>query len=142
MENTDNLSLLHTLFRCSHSLHMAQKYRGQSRLLILLLENGTLTQRELIEITGRRSATLSEQLENMENSGYVTRKANEADKRNVDVTLTSSGHKVAEDAYAARAQLADSVFSEYTEDEKRQLSQFLEEIRQKLEIIISQQEGN
>jgi DNA-binding MarR family transcriptional regulator len=133
MEQIDNLTLLRQLFRCSHQLHLAQKYRGQSRLLILLLENGALTQRELIEITGRRSATLSEQLASMETAGYVTRSANAADRRNVDIALTPLGHRTALDAAQARAQLADAVFAGYSAEEKQTLSRFLREIAQTLE---------
>ena len=97
MENTDDLALLIHFYQCAHKIHHAQKYPGQGRILTLLLENGTMTQRELITITGRRSATLSEQLENMEQAGYITRKRNEQDKRNVDVTLTQTGILAAED---------------------------------------------
>lgn len=46
---------------------------NRGAILILLHEHGRMTQRELIEITQRRSATLSEQLERMESSGLIVR---------------------------------------------------------------------
>ena len=52
---------------------------------------GSLTQRELIELTGRRSATLSEQLDGMEKSGLILRSKNAQDKCNIDVILTEQG---------------------------------------------------
>ncbi|MEI3551839.1 MAG: hypothetical protein V8Q17_04500 [Acutalibacteraceae bacterium] len=61
-EPNDNLTLLRLLHQCAHRINMSSKYPGQGRLLVLLHKKGTLTQRELIEITQRRSATLSEQL--------------------------------------------------------------------------------
>ena len=59
--------------------------------MILLHLYGSLTQRELIELTGRRSATLSKQLDDMEKSGLILRSKNAQDKRNIDVTLTEQG---------------------------------------------------
>ena len=73
MEDVDHLTLLNLFHRCAHQLHHIRKNCGQGRILILLNEKGTLTQRELIELTGRRSATLSEQLDCMDKaiqSGY------------------------------------------------------------------------
>jgi DNA-binding MarR family transcriptional regulator len=111
MDDDTNLSLFRLFHQCSHRMRNAEKYRGQGRLLILLLERGRLTQRELAQITGRRSATLSEQLENMEKAGYVTREKNDEDRRNVDVVLTPLGAETAGDAKAARAELADRLFA-------------------------------
>ena len=128
MEENQNLTLLKELFRCSHGLHSSLQYPGQGRLLILLLENGSLTQRELGEITARRSATLSEQLVNMENAGYVTRKPNEADKRNVDIALTPSGQEAAREALRTRAELADRTFGGFSREEKVQLQALLDRI--------------
>lgn len=73
-ELNDNLTLLRLLHQCAHRINMSSKYPGQGRLLVLLHKKGTLTQRELIEITQRRSATLSEQLAGMEKSGYYQNK--------------------------------------------------------------------
>jgi len=132
MENNDDLTLLIHFYQCAHKIHHAQKYPGQGRILTLLLENGTMTQRELITITGRRSATLSEQLENMEQAGYITRKRNEQDKRNVDVTLTQIGIVAAEDAVKCREALSHDLFDQFSEEEKKQFDLFLEKMVQQL----------
>lgn len=128
MDNFDELTLLHLFHQCSHYLHASGKFHGQNRLLILLFEQGTLTQRELITNTGRRSATLSEQLENMEKAGYITRTRNEQDRRNVDVSLTPLGQKAAKDAIAYRAIRANTLFSDLNEEEKAQLSHLLHKL--------------
>ena len=132
MENTDDLALLIHFYQCAHKIHHAQKYPGQGRILTLLLENGMMTQRELITITGRRSATLSEQLENMEHTGYITRKRNEQDKRNVDVTLTQTGMAAAEDAVKFREALSHDLFEQFSEEEKKQFDLCLERMVQQL----------
>ncbi len=128
MKESLNLVLLRLLHRCAHRMHMAEKYRGQGWLMILLKNQGTLTQRELGEITGRRSATLSEQLEAMDKAGYITRGKNEADKRNVDVTLTPSGLRTALDVEANRAEVADRLFNVLSEADKRMLNKLLQKL--------------
>lgn len=121
MDEIMDLTLLHLFHQCSHLLHTGGKCRGQGRLLVLLLEHGTLTQRALADITGRRPATLSEQLDNMEHSGYITRARNAQDHRNVDVSLTSLGSKAALDAKKRRAERAKKLFSTLNDQEKQEL---------------------
>ena len=60
MVNELNLRLLGMMHQISYLMQPQEKFRGQGRLLVLLNRYGTLTQRELIERTGRRSATLGE----------------------------------------------------------------------------------
>ena len=128
MEDTTNITLLRLVHQCAHRMHMREKYRGQGWLMILLKNRGTLTQRELGEITGRRSATLSEQLEGMDNSGYITREKCEADRRNVDVTLTPQGYEIACQVEANRAEVAQRLFSVLDEQEKRSLTELLQKL--------------
>jgi len=128
MESADTLTLFRLFHRCSHRMRMAQKYRGQGRLLILLLERGSLTQRELTEITDRRSATLSEQLENMEKAGLITRGKCEEDRRSVSVTLTPLGEETARDAKEQRAELAGRLFAVLSDEEAGQLLALLQKL--------------
>ena len=79
MDNELNLRLLGMMHQISHLMQTQEKFRGQGRLLVLLNQYGALTQRELIELTGRRSATLSEQLDGMEKGGLIRRCKNEQD---------------------------------------------------------------
>lgn len=128
MADTLELELLHLFRQAAHRIDTTKKYRGQGWLLSLLSERGTLTQRELIQITGRRSATLSEQLKNMEKSGYVTREKNPRDRRNVDVTLTPLGCQTAERVREERTELASRLFGILDEDEKRQLVSLMQKL--------------
>ncbi len=102
--------------------------QGQGRILRLLLEHGTLTQKQLADITQRRSATLSEQLEMMESVGWITRVKNQADKRNIDVALTDAGLAKAKEAEQERTRTADSLFSVLSVQEQRQLSHILQKL--------------
>lgn len=128
MDKINDLDLLHLFHQCSHRFHANGKCHGQERLLIQLLEKGPLTQRELIDLTGRRSATLSEQLEHMEKAGYIIRTKNQQDRRNVDAALTVSGQEAAEKAQEQRIRRAHTLFSPLDEHEKEQLFQLLQKL--------------
>ncbi len=140
MDKKLNLRLLGMLLQSSYVLQTREKYRGQGRLLILLHIHGALTQRELIELTGRRSATLSEQLEGMEKAGLILRKKNEKDKRNIDVVLTSQGEEAAKQAMKNRRQYADELFFGLPQDKKQQLSEILEALLENWGISINEEE--
>ncbi len=122
------LTLFKLFHQCAHRMNRTGKYQGQGRLLLLLEEQGTLTQRELIEITGCRSSTLSEQLESMEKAGWVTREKNAADKRNIDLALTPSGRQTAREVRAWRAGHAEALFGMLDEKERDSLYTLLQKL--------------
>lgn len=141
MDKIDDMALLHLCYQCSHRLHANGKCHGQGRLLIQLLHKETLTQRELTDLTGRRSATLSEQLENMERAGYITRTRNEQDRRNVDVSLTPLGREAAVAAQRQRAERAHALFAALNPDDKEQLFKLLHKLLSEWENLPAESEA-
>lgn len=120
-EEITNLMVLKAFRQCAHfQWHRVGRFQGQGRLLILLARNESMTQKELAEITQRRSATLSEQLDLMEKSGLIIREKNPADKRNVDIRLTDQGREAAREAEKEREETADILFSALDQEEKKQ----------------------
>lgn len=140
MDNALNLRLLGMMLQSSYLMQTREKYRGQGRLLILLYLHGALTQRELIELTGRRSATLSEQLEGMEKAELIVRRKNKQDKRNVDVELTKKGEKAAIAAMGSRQAYADELFGTMTQRKKQQLAGLLDSLLHTWDIPINEDE--
>ena len=140
MDNELNLHLLGMMLQSSYLMQTREKYRGQGRLLILLHLHGSLTQRKLIELTGRRSATLSEQLEGMEKSGLILRHKNEQDKRNVDVELTEQGKLAAAKALQNRQSYADELFAAVPQRKKQQLAGLLDALLHTWEVPINEEE--
>lgn len=128
MDDELNLRLLGAMIQSSYVMQAREKYRGQGRLLILLHIYGALTQRELIELTGRRSATLSEQLDGMERAGLINRCKHAQDRRNVDVTLTPRGETAALQAIGNRQQYADEILGGLSDVRKRQLLDIMDEL--------------
>ncbi len=140
MDNELNLRLLGMMHQISYLMQTQEKFRGQGRLLVLLNRYGALTQRELIELTGRRSATLSEQLEGMEKSGLILRRKNEQDKRNVDVELTEQGKLAAAKALQNRQAYADKLFAAVPQRKKQQLAGLLDALLHTWDVPINEEE--
>ena len=140
MDNELNLRLLGMMHQISYLMQTQEKFRGQGRLLVLLNRYGALTQRELIELTGRRSATLSEQLEGMEKAGMIVRRKNEQDKRNVDVELTEQGKLAAAKARQNRQSYADELFAAVPQRKKQQLAGLLDALLHTWEVPINEEE--
>ena len=140
MDNELNLRLLGMMHQISYLMQTQEKFRGQGRLLVLLNRYGALTQRELIELTGRRSATLSEQLEGMARAGLIVRRKNEQDKRNVDVELTEQGKLAAAKDLQNRQSYADELFAAVPQRKKQQLAGLLDALLHTWEVPINEEE--
>ena len=140
MDSELNLRLLGMMHQISYLMQTQEKFRGQGRLLVLLNRYGALTQRELIELTGRRSATLSEQLEGMERAGLIVRRKNEQDKRNVDVELTEQGKLAAAKALQNRQAYADKLFAAVPQRKKKQLAGLLDALLHTWDVPINEEE--
>lgn len=59
-----------------------------------LIENDSLTQLELVKLTGLKAPTISITLRNMERDGIVRREKNDTDRRETHVYITEKGRKM------------------------------------------------
>ncbi|MDR3307965.1 MAG: MarR family transcriptional regulator, partial [Coriobacteriales bacterium] len=100
----------------------------QGRILAILAQHESLTQRELLDIANIRSASLSELLGKVESSGYITREKNTADHRNIDIRLTKAGEQAAQGLPHQRATMAQELFSALDTNEREQLACILEKL--------------
>lgn len=107
---------------CGKTLHHGMGGKcSQDRILLLLHRHGTVTQRELMDITGLQSGSMSEVVGKIEENGFLRREKNEADKRNVDVTLTEAGWLEAERVRKRRQELESMLFAPLSAAEQEQL---------------------
>lgn len=67
---------------------------GQGRVLLLLKNAGTISQRDLARVMGVRPQSLGELLGKLEAAGYVERTPNKDDRRVMDVCITEAGRAV------------------------------------------------
>lgn len=79
-------------------LGMRASYR---HLMKPLLDNESLTQLELVNITGLKAPTISITLRNMERDGIVRREKNDSDRRETHVFITPAGREMYEKLLAA-----------------------------------------
>lgn len=140
MANSANLKLLGLFLQCSYKLKTREKMRGQGRLLVLLQNNGPMTQKDLINRTGRKSPTLSEQLESMDKAGLIIRKKDPNDRRNICVELTESGQEAAIRTKSGRSDYADELFDILTDEQKQSLISELEQLVQKWGVPLDERE--
>ncbi len=120
--------LLHRYHQQIHRYHgpMADRYRGQGRVLALLKLKPEISQRELSSILDIRSQSLGELLAKLERSGYVTRTPSAADRRVMDVHLTEAGKRASEQD---EQQLdTTELFGCLTEEEQAVLDDYLNRI--------------
>lgn len=110
---------------------MRRQYEGkasQKRILIILHESGTLTQKEMTERLGIQPGSTSEILSKLENAGLIIRTTNEADRRTTDIQLTDAGTKLALEAVEQRQKRHQEMFSCLSSGEQEMLLSLLEKI--------------
>lgn len=89
---TTEQQILHLLGYLGHYMYvMRGGLGGKQHVLKTLLLQGEMTQRELLELLHTSSAALSEVLGKLEREGLIKRGRSEADKRQLEVSLTETG---------------------------------------------------
>ena len=112
-----------------HTMRRISEGKGsQKRILIILLETGPITQRELTQRLGIQPGSASEVIGKLESAELVTRTPNEFDHRTVVVALTAAGTCAAQEAKAQRELRHEAMFSCLTDEEKATLLSLLEQI--------------
>lgn len=121
--------LLYQFRSCTHFFRygMGEK-TGQQRILAMLAERGIITQRELQDMLGVQSGSLSEILNKVESGGYIMRRQNERDRRQMNLELTETGREAARNFREEHMKKTRTMFDGLTEDEKKQLSSLLEKM--------------
>lgn len=110
---------------------MRMQYEGkasQKRILIILRESGTLTQKELTDRLGIQPGSASEILSKLENAGLIVRVQNEADRRTTNILLTDLGEELASAAAEQRHKRHEEMFACLTSEEKTALLSLLEKV--------------
>lgn len=124
-----NGKLIINFLDISHTMRLLYEGKdSQKRILIVLGEVGSITQRELTERLGIKPGSVSEVLAKLENAGLIERTSSTQDRRTVDISLTEEGKKQAAAASARRRQRHEQMFSCLTADEKTTLLTLLEKV--------------
>lgn len=130
-----NGRLIISLRDISHTMRSLYEGKGsQKRVLMVLRETGTITQRELTAQLGIQSGSASEVIAKLENAGLIIRTLSEADRRTADITLTKEGQRQADEALKQRQRRHEEMFSILSPEEKTQLLSMLEKINEEWKI--------
>lgn len=126
----------------AHTMRQTSEGKGsQKRVLIILRESGSMTQKELTDRLGVQPGSVSEVLGKLEASGLIRRVPNGTDRRTTDICLTEAGEVAAEEAYTQRQQRHQQMFSSLTDQEKDQLLLLLEKLNADWDIKFRKPEG-
>ena len=124
-----NDKLIINLRDLSHIMRLLYEGKAsQKRILIILNETETITQKDLTERLGIQPGSASEILSKLESAGLINRTQNEADRRTTDVCLTDAGRELAAEALTQRQKRHEEMFSCLSEEEKHELLSLLKRV--------------
>lgn len=109
-------SYLFASYVCRELEKIGMRY-SYRHVLKPLIENDSLTQLELVNITNLKAPTISITLRNMEREGIVTRRKNDDDRRETHVAITEKGKKMYKKVLEALANAEKTMLSGLTEKE-------------------------
>lgn len=135
--------LIWNLRDIGHTMRRISEGKGsQKRILILLLENNGMTQKELTARLGVQPGSASEVIGKLETAGLIWRTPSEADHRTADLTLTEQGRVLAQDAYRQRKERHEKMFAVLSEQEKDTMLLLLEKLNTDWEQKFNTQAGD
>ena len=106
--------------------------RSQPWILDFLAEHDGAIQRELADRAHFDPATITSALVRMEEEGMVRRESVPGDKRALRVYLTELGREKQRYVQAVFAQVEEKVLRGFTEEEKKQLGEYLARLQKNL----------
>lgn len=131
--------IFHDTVRLHHDL-VRQKfktlgvYRGQPRLLFLLMKEDGKTKKELYEIMNLAPATISKMVDRLQNSGFVYTEKDAIDKRVSRVYLTDKGRETLNEVKIAINDINKIAFEGFSQDEITQLAELMEKMKKNLAV--------
>ena len=100
--------------------------KGQPMLLNYLAENNGSIQKDIAKNCNIEAATVTSILSIMEKVGFVERRPNKDDRRIINVYLTEKGRRVQVNSQKVISQIERDCFSDFNEEEMKQLKNFFE----------------
>lgn len=105
-----------------------QLRRVEFTLLMLLLANGSLTQKQLTRALAISAPALTLLLDRMEGNGWLERRRSELDRRLQEVSLSPQGLQLARDAHARSLDCEHELLADFTPGETRLLRELLDKL--------------
>ena len=106
---------------------------GQARAIRTLLEEGTMTQKQLADLCMRDAATMSRNIDRLEKAGLLKRENNPGCRRSYLICLTEEGKEKAKQVQKIFRELDERIWGDIPEKEMEQLYETLLRIERNLE---------
>lgn len=124
-----NNKLIMNLRDLGHMIRFLFEGKGsQKRILIILYEEGGMTQRELTERIGIQPGSASEVIGKLQSAGLILRTQSQQDRRTADIQLTDFGRIKAKEAAEHRKMRHQEMFSCLSQEEKDTLLNLAEKL--------------
>ncbi len=124
-----NDELIRNLRDLSHVIHLLYEGKGsQKRILIILNEVGSISQRELTQRLGIQPGSVSEVLAKLEAAGLIIRIPGILDRRTSEIQLTDRGKVLAEEAALQRKKRHEEMFACLTQEEKQNFLSIMKQV--------------
>ena len=124
-----NNQLIWNLRDIGHTMRRISEGKGsQKRVLMILQENGGMTQRELTAQLDIQPGSVSEVIGKLEAGGFLVRNPSETDRRTTNILLTEAGEAAAREAHAHRRERHQQMFACLSEEEKGVFLHLLEKL--------------
>ncbi len=104
-------------------------------VLMAIIENGEITQKELSVILSIEGPTTTKIIDNLEKRGFITRVPHETDRRAYKISLTEKGKNIQKEIFKYGDCFMKEVKSNLTEKEKEQLHYLLNKIYDNIKTI-------
>jgi DNA-binding MarR family transcriptional regulator len=104
--------------------------RTDMRCLDLLDREGRLTPGQLASQTGLTSGAITTAIDRLEKAGQARRVRDTDDRRRIYVELTDDARRIAGRFYAEHAELGESLYKQYTEEQIELLLEFVKRGRE------------
>lgn len=122
----EDKELLFIMEKCGHFLyHRRGSKRGQLKILRLLAEHGTITQKELLEVLTLKSGSVSEMVGKLETQGFITKERSDTDKRKINITLTDEGRAFLAEKTELMQRQEEVLFDSLTAEQRDMLKELL-----------------
>jgi DNA-binding MarR family transcriptional regulator len=111
---------------------------SRAHLLLVLHEDGPVTQRVLADALDVAPRTVTGLVDGLVASGHVTREPHPTDRRATLVTPTTAGAEAAEALAAGRLELAEALFADWRHQHLESLVSALDEVLSTLRALIEE----
>lgn len=128
-------SFLYGEFLSAEMERIGMKY-SYRYVLNPLMENDSLTQLELVRITGQKPPTISITLRNMEKDGIVERAKDGGDRRETHVSITEKGRKMYSKVLATLEKVEKVVLKGISDKELKSMSITVEKMKKNIETAL------